>query len=411
MKRILPILFLIELIFSHGTLMASHDGYSPFEPPALSDTSFVLDQGSIEASGAGAGSEGLCPSPYATDRCIPLAPGGSISFTMPVQRVVGDVQSDGSLVSPAELVANNVVSRFARLKLVTAYTVEGTSIYGGFFPPQFHLLFNGHPLGPVQYTWCGECVNYKLDEYQILIEWVHFGKKNNWGEIPTPGENVVTIQMDPYNGDIRDSWGILVDWGAITFGAMSPLVLVHGVATDHTSWDTGGFVNRLKEKKIPFEYENIDLAKSLSGNGAIKMNAVELSPMLNLAEERFGAKSLHLVGHSKGGIDIRYYLGAILYRPVPIGTSPTILSHFTISTPHHGSVLADIGEDYEASIKQHVGFGLGSDSNDLLLRRAFEEACPLFAIPGALPKRPGRTELNDSKSCPSLTRKTGYPIG
>ena len=127
--------------------------------------------------------------------------------------------------------------------------------------------------------------------------------------------------------------------------------------------------------------------------GHVKMNAVELSPMLNLAAERFGAKNLHLVGHSKGGLDIRYYLGSDLYRPAPLGTSPTILSEFTISTPHHGSILADIGETYENSINQHIAIAFGSDSNDILLRRAFEEALSLTRFPVRLPKRPGRDDL------------------
>ena len=410
MKRILPILYLITLTVCPGYIMANHQGFSLYEPPELSDTSIVLDAGAIEATDAAQGFEGQCFLPYKIDQCVPLAPGGTISFTILVERVVGEVQQNGTLVSPSELVANGVVSPLARLRLVTGYTIEGTSIAGGFYPPHFHLLFNDHSLGPVRYTWCGECMNYEFNEYQIPIGWVHFGKKNKWEESPTPGENKLTIQMDPYYGDIRDSWGIIVDWGSITFGAMSPLVLVHGVAANHTSWEKGGFIDRIKEKKIPFEYENIDLAKSLRGNGASKMNAVELSPMLNVTAAMFGAKKLHLVGHSKGGLDIRYYLGSDLYRPAPLGTSPRMLSEFTISTPHHGSVLADIGEDYESSITQHIAIGLGSNSNDVLLRRAFEEASLLFTIPGALPKRPGRTDLT-IQSMSKFNSKNGMPGG
>ena len=113
---------------------------------------------------------------------------------------MGEVQQNGTLVSPSELVANGVVSSFARLKLVTAYSVEGTSIAGEFYIPHFHLFFNDRMVGPLQYVYCGECTNYILDEYQIPIDWVHFGKKNKWEESPTPGENKLTIQMDPYSG-------------------------------------------------------------------------------------------------------------------------------------------------------------------------------------------------------------------
>ncbi|MFN8007545.1 MAG: hypothetical protein U0V70_11075 [Terriglobia bacterium] len=323
---------------------------------------------------------------------------------------MGDVDSSGSLLNPAELIANGVVSRFARLKLVSGYTVEGTAIYNVFVLPQFHLTFNGHQLGSPHYTYCGECFDFGVDEFQIQVEWVHFGKKNQWGERPTPGENVLTIQMDPYAGDPRDSWGIQVDWAAISFGAMSPLVLVHGVNTDHTSWDAGGFVDRLREKKIPFEYENIDLSTSTGGNGGIVLNAVELSPLLEMVSVTDGVKSIHLISHSMGGLDIRFYLGTKLYRPFPSGPSPKALSHFTIDTPHHGSVLADIGEIYEESINQHVGFAYGSDTNDVLLRRAFEDASLLYSIPSVLPQRPGRSDLTPQKT-EQFNKKNSLPDG
>ena len=86
MKRILPILFLIKLTFSTGYIMASHQGVSPFEPPDPSDSSFLLDVGPIEAIGA---REDLCASPFKTDQCTPLAPGGSITFTIPVRSRCG----------------------------------------------------------------------------------------------------------------------------------------------------------------------------------------------------------------------------------------------------------------------------------------------------------------------------------
>jgi hypothetical protein len=53
----------------------------------------------------------------------------------------------------------------------------------------------------------------------------------------------------------------------------------------------------------------------------------------------FGVDSVHLVAHSKGGLDSREYLAR--FQP---GHQKefTVLSYTTLSTPHNGSVLADL---------------------------------------------------------------------
>ncbi|MCU1246279.1 MAG: hypothetical protein JWN02_2189, partial [Acidobacteria bacterium] len=57
-----------------------------------------------------------------------------------------------------------------------------------------------------------------------------------------------------------------------------------------------------------------------------------------------GAKKCHIIAHSKGGLDTRAYLNN-QYPSSPL----QVLSVYTLSTPHHGTPLADIGVAVETA--------------------------------------------------------------
>src|SRR6185369_14348740 len=52
----------------------------------------------------------------------------------------------------------------------------------------------------------------------------------------------------------------------------------------------------------------------------------------------FGAKTCHIIAHSKGGLDALAYLGGPDYHPDQL----RVASVHTLSTPFRGSVLADV---------------------------------------------------------------------
>jgi triacylglycerol esterase/lipase EstA (alpha/beta hydrolase family) len=56
---------------------------------------------------------------------------------------------------------------------------------------------------------------------------------------------------------------------------------------------------------------------------------------------KFGVKHIHIVCHSKGGLDTRAFLKFLPTEDAPMA----ILSMTTLSTPHHGSALADYVRD------------------------------------------------------------------
>lgn len=69
-----------------------------------------------------------------------------------------------------------------------------------------------------------------------------------------------------------------------------------------------------------------------------EQNASDLSQQLPRFATIYGVDSLHLVMHSKGGLDTRQYLEGLNRA----SGQPTILSYASLSTPHDGSVLADL---------------------------------------------------------------------
>src|SRR2546425_1229832 len=66
----------------------AHSGSSPFDPPVATDNTFVVDTG-----------PGL-------DTGCTFRSGGPLIFTININRVVGDVNADGTLASPQDLINN-----------------------------------------------------------------------------------------------------------------------------------------------------------------------------------------------------------------------------------------------------------------------------------------------------------------
>jgi hypothetical protein len=85
---------------------------------------------------------------------------------------------------------------------------------------------------------------------------------------------------------------------------------------------------------------------NLSPEGGILENARQLAQSIGLLGDMFGASKCHLIAHSKGGLDTRAFLNndydASWVR---------VLSLYTLSTPHHGTILADIVASERAAAK------------------------------------------------------------
>jgi hypothetical protein len=76
---------------------------------------------------------------------------------------------------------------------------------------------------------------------------------------------------------------------------------------------------------------------NLTKDGTILGNGAQLATRLQELAKSFGAKKAHIIAHSKGGLDSRAYLN-LQYDPDKL----KVLSVYTLSTPHHGTIVSDI---------------------------------------------------------------------
>lgn len=292
--------------FQITTNTHTHAGSSPFSPPDEEDTLFVVDSGS-----------GL-------DTGCTFRGGGPLRITLKVKRVVGPVGGDGFLTDPAGLISSGLISPKAKI-ILPVFDIDVNGAPG--FPPEVdRIFFNGHDLG----TLTGDNNIWKQNSFEVPIDWVKFPAQASGGSAPTPANNDIQINIDEASG-AQENWCMSADWVQLQFKAIAPILLVHGTNADSSSWDPN-FTAFFRDSGAPWS-NDINLTK----NGSILGNGRELSARVRQLAASFGAKKVHLVGHSKGGLDSRAYLNNN-YDPDTV----KVLSVYTLGTPHHGTIVSDI---------------------------------------------------------------------
>jgi len=274
---------------------------SPFEPVATGETTYVVDV-----------APGL-------DTGCTFRGGGPLIIPFNVTRFVGDTSGTGVLLKAATLTNDKIISQNATIRL-PAWDIDG--------PEHDRVTVNGHVLGLLK----GANGLWNMNEFTIPVEWLRFPKKGVNGSTPTPVNNEIKIDIDISSPG--QSWCMQVDWIEVSFEAMSPLLLVHGTNAQSDTWvpDVTDF---LTSRSVPHS-NNINLV----ANGTIDGNARLLKGRVNALAKSFGAEKVHLIAHSKGGLDSRRFLGQY-YTPTP-GAEAKVLSLYTISTPHHGTIISDL---------------------------------------------------------------------
>jgi pimeloyl-ACP methyl ester carboxylesterase len=286
---------------------------SPIKPESITDWRFVVN-----------GGQGL-------DTGCTYRSGGPLKITIPVDRVVGGdgaVDSEGSLINAQYLVERGVVGKNATLRM-PVFDID----LGGSPPEIDRVLFNGHPL-PIL---TGEDGTWKLNTFTVPIEWVHFARRapgSNPTAANTRGINILEIQIDTASPSNQENWCMQVDWAELTFQAMYPVVMVHGHNNYGGFFDSRGFTQVFKDQKMPYD-NSITMSNAIpNDNGSIESHGAYLASRIPAIAAEFGVKHVHIIGHSKGGIDTREFLTKV---PANFG----VLSLYTISSPHGGTVLAD----------------------------------------------------------------------
>jgi pimeloyl-ACP methyl ester carboxylesterase len=307
----------------------SHFGEAPYPPPNRSDTTFIVDQ-----------FRGL-------DTGCTFRGGGPLVFEIAVTRFVGETNADGTLKNLKTLIDNNVVKSHAILTM-PAFDVDiDTPVppppnpeTPPINPEKDQVLFNGHHLGFLT----GQNNTWYQNSFVVPIELIKFPARGSLGSTPTAAVNTITINIDTANA--TEAWCTSIDWAALTIQAMSPIILIHGNNSDPGFFDRRGFSSFLQFLKLPFDGCGDDPTRGGLCKNPIKLptddippNGLRLDSLIPPIVKSFGVDSVHLVAHSKGGLDAREYLAS--YQPAHDGDFK-VLSLTTLSTPHNGSLLADI---------------------------------------------------------------------
>jgi hypothetical protein len=270
--------------------------------------------------------------PYPAGHCQ-FRSEGSLKFTIPITRFVGQTNGDGKLTNPQALINNGIISPTVTLTM-PAYDVDYSTVT---FPPdqpeRDRVLFNGEFIGDLGADGYldGENNRWRMNTFNVPVSAVKFAQRDPGGGPPNPGLNEIEILIDQGNiANNKELWCTSIDWGAIKVNALYPMVMLHGNGEDGTFWNRTGFTGPLAAAGIP-----IDISVS-NGTNSIATNAGKLVTKIPAIAQKFGVKHLHLVAHSKGGLDSRGFL-----KTLESEGQLAILSMTTLSTPHHGSALAD----------------------------------------------------------------------
>ncbi|WP_222424782.1 alpha/beta fold hydrolase [Candidatus Nitrosocosmicus arcticus] len=110
-----------------------------------------------------------------------------------------------------------------------------------------------------------------------------------------------------------------------------PVLLVHGYLADASTWKK--WEDLLKKDNIPVF--PITFKQSDDKCGSAAEHAKELSDQIANVKDQTGQNIVNIVGHSKGGLDARMYLG---------NNTEDVANLVMIGTPNAGSPLAENNE-------------------------------------------------------------------
>ena len=310
---------------------------SLIDPPKAADNNFVINEQEDLDTG-----------------CTTRAgrPSGSLRIRLAVTRVVSKTQNQLSEADVQRLTQNGVLGGAATLKLQT-YDVDTPGEVD-------EVFFNGVKLGKLT----GRSGKWIPQHFQVPLHLVKFATYQSGGT-PTPGENLIEVKIDTL---MDGGWCTAVDWAALSVKVMSPVVLIHGNGSNGEFFTRQGFATRLDALGVLTDKSIFLLPKYIDAN------AREIHRRLPGIAGSFGVDSVHVVTHSKGGLDFRGYLAAWHQTQ----STFRVLSFTTLATPHNGSSLADIlvnGSDYLKSNDIILGavltyFGPYQDSHkDLVTAR------------------------------------------
>jgi pimeloyl-ACP methyl ester carboxylesterase len=287
------------------------------------------------------------PAPSADDRTFVATNSTvnpmSIRFSVETTRYAGYTDGEGHLLAWQEKVNANVLERYAKVRFATC----GIDCANGEECNDLNwVMINGVEVGQV----FGGCSSCQESVFDVPIEVVEFPfGRGGSGNPPPSNTNEVEIEF-AHGSDCRSGL-----YATIEIKCMSPVVLIHGNDSDGGFWERQGFTQGLNTCQL--EWDNtIHLPEGRRGRNGQILAGLGDGTSIRAVATQWGVDSVHLAAHSKGGLDAREYLGE--WYPVLDEREVRVLSLITISTPHDGSVGADllVTKELQATTAAHVKF-------------------------------------------------------
>ncbi len=237
--------------------------------------------------------------------------GGPLNITLKVGRVAGDI---------AKLKAAGAIKATATLKM-PAFDVDFFGGGGQFKPERDRITFNGNVV-PGEFLQ-GDNNVWRLNEFEIPIEWINFPSDPGRGGTVTPADNFIRIDIDTANSE--EVWCVAIDWVELKIEIARPVVLAHGILSSGNTW-SGQWVPGLGQLGIPNTNE-----LNMGNLDSIGNNAAKISNVVDASKQRWGVDKVVIVAHSKGGLDSRDY----------VENNDSVEQVVQLGTPNAGSPLAD----------------------------------------------------------------------
>ncbi len=308
---------------------------NPFPPRAPTDTRFIAT--------SGRGLKTAC-----------LAKGeGPLEIDFDISRVVGRVDGAGKLQDWTDLYQKRMVSEYALLRIASF----GRRLRGG-SARRDPLRLNGESffaMQPTEDVIRGDHNTWVVTPVFVPIQFLLFPGRVT-GQPAVPRKNTLTIRIDD-GGNDAEAWCTAVDWVELSFNAMAPVILIHGNGQGDDGkggefWD-GRVLDTATQPRLQmstsiaqaFRAEYVPYDNTISMfTDTIAEHGEQLKTLIPDRAAEFGSKHVHLVAHSKGGLDSRQFLAETIPRNFGV------LSLITLSTPHQGSVGPDYQMDAAVSL-------------------------------------------------------------
>ena len=266
---------------------------------------------------------------------------GPITFSITTTRYYGTVDASGHLTERAGYAIPNPIGKSVSptsTLTIVAYDVDTDR-------GEINTVYlNGHQVGTLK----GHNGAWEANTFQVFTEWLRFPDlsedPNNPEPVTVNAGNTISVSIDDGQGGFATE----IAWAKLEIPGTRPVLLVHGFYAEscnklrtYTSRDNGwvawqhwvdtaryydeeegklipvGFLPRYAFPNIDPDLENVTSGQSDTGSDArVYLNGCDVrkinSPLIVTHTlrilSRYGVDKVNLVGHSKGGTDIRYAL-------------------------------------------------------------------------------------------------------